>query len=52
MQEICEPGMYECNEVLDSTSEAINWKERWSDSDHLHLLHLQNRKIYVRNETP
>jgi hypothetical protein len=34
-------------EVLDTISKEMNWMERQSDCDHLHLLHLQNIKTYV-----
>jgi hypothetical protein len=46
-KEMCELETPKISKVLDSISKVMNWMERQSDCDHLHLLQLQNFKTYV-----
>jgi hypothetical protein len=46
-EEMCELEIPKIRKVLDSISEVMNCNERQNDWDHLHLLHLQNIKIYM-----
>jgi hypothetical protein len=49
-EEMWETETTKISKVLDSISQVMNWMERQSNCDHLHLLHLQNIMMYMMNK--
>jgi hypothetical protein len=47
IEEMCDLETPKISRVLDSISEMMNWMARQSCCDCLHLLHLQNIKMYM-----